>query len=542
MPEIPFTLSQTTRTAQVATAPLPVSTADVGAGAIGRGIEALGAGAESLGQSLAAIEEEKQRLRDDAALADGINSFDKFNRERQEELTRKTYVDKDEFNADRKSYFDDYDSQAELSTLGMSKEAADVFINAAKRDKDAAARRMEGIIWGKEVGFQQQKTKDFYSEKLRSLVKDPTLSLEEIQKDESLDEINELMKPFWKPGQLAALRDESLLGELKAVQRFDDARELIKSSSVFTGEERESELRQVDTAQNQVKAQDQIQFDEEKSVQVTDLMDKLLDKTLTIGDVKDISFSTANPELVIEGEELQEEWFNKLERQAAALAEDKKPPSEQTDDALYIKLNRHIEDSPDELFKDDDGKFWKVDDFIIDAMGKGEVDGISVSDGKSLINRRKSLAAEEDPVVANTRKRFQATLSGYFNAGVFGDTDDPDELDAAGATFRDLSHKIDLFYEQTPPPSNKEAEEFFKAITQKDVELGTFEKIAKFFLGEKGVPIPAKPSKASIERAELQKPAPKVGDTQLVKGVIYMLTKKGDTPAQDEWDIVNSGQ
>lgn len=247
MPDIPSYRRKITPK-PVGKAPLPVGAADVGAGAIGRGLRWLGQGIGDIGRSLFQIEQEKQRIRDNASLASANGDYDKAVADKIDEARRTTFASIEQFADFRKQAESDLDAIVQSSIGKMSTKAGQLFDNFAKSSKQNSLRQIESVVWPKEIEFGQADTLRQYSNKFEVLA-GAGISVEDILKDPSLTIIETGMKPYWRTGELAKARDRILINALTNVERYGDAKKLAQETEALTATERPAELYKIAAAQ-----------------------------------------------------------------------------------------------------------------------------------------------------------------------------------------------------------------------------------------------------------------------------------------------------
>jgi len=221
----------------VGKAPIPLAAADVGAGAVGRGLQRFGRGISNIAKSIFQIEQDKQVIRDNASLASANGDYNKAVADKINEAKRTTFTSIEQFIDFRKQAELDLDAIVKSSIGKMSSRAGQSFSNFAKSNKQNSLRQIEGIVWQKEIEFGQSDTLRQYSNKFEVLA-GAGVSVEDILKDPSLDIIETGMSPYWKTGELLKVRDRTLIDALVNVGRYEDARELAKSTTTFTSTER----------------------------------------------------------------------------------------------------------------------------------------------------------------------------------------------------------------------------------------------------------------------------------------------------------------
>ena len=91
MPKIP-TYYAKGRKHTIAGAPIPIGAARSGAEAVGAGMASMGQGLSNLGQAIASVELQKQKIRDDAAIASSVHRENNYVFEESRKLQFKEYL------------------------------------------------------------------------------------------------------------------------------------------------------------------------------------------------------------------------------------------------------------------------------------------------------------------------------------------------------------------------------------------------------------------------------------------------------------------
>lgn len=195
-----------------------------------------------------------------------------------------------------------------------------------------------------------------------------------------------------------------------------------------------------------------------------------------------------------------------------------------------------------EAVRDGDKDFLEVFNEIQTHRGKdlngSEIDALTASSRTA-----KSIAQGDLPsVTANSLTRFQRILTAYYNAGMWGDISDEDELPEAAAKYADKAAQLDKFFAEQKP-TFKESEDFFKQLTEDAEKDGLFERLWKklgtiepTLLGFQ-IALDAQKNKLKNlgDQNRLKLDSRNVGDIENVNGENWILIKRGETPAEDVW-------
>lgn len=225
----------------VGKAPIPLAAADVGAGKIGRGLQWLGKGISDIAQSLFAIDEDKQRIRDNALLASADSNRNDQIAKSIDEARRMTFSDIVQFDMFREQAEADLNAIEQASLKKLSRRAAEDFSNFTKNNRQSALRQIENIVWQKEIEFQQNETGRQYTNLFERMA-GSGFSIEDMYKSPSLDIIEEGMSPYWRVGELEKYRDQMLVDALINTGRYKDAKDLVQATESFTSTEKKSRL------------------------------------------------------------------------------------------------------------------------------------------------------------------------------------------------------------------------------------------------------------------------------------------------------------
>lgn len=226
---------------------------------IGRGLQRLGRGLSDIAKSFFQIEQDKQVIRDNAALASANGDYDKAVADKINEAKKTTFTSIEQFADFRRQAEADLDTTVKSSIGKMSLKAGQTFINFAESNKQNSLRQIEGIVWQKEIEFGQSDTLRQYSNKFEVLT-GAGVSVEDILKDPSLDIIETGMNPYWRAGELVRARDRTLIDALANIGRYDDARELAKSTKAFTSTERIAANNHIEAQEARAKREIAIEF------------------------------------------------------------------------------------------------------------------------------------------------------------------------------------------------------------------------------------------------------------------------------------------
>lgn len=195
-----------------------------------------------------------------------------------------------------------------------------------------------------------------------------------------------------------------------------------------------------------------------------------------------------------------------------------------------------------EAVRDGDKDFLEVFNDIQTHRG-GDLNGSEIDALTASVRTAKSIAQGDLPsVTANSLTRFQRILTAYYNAGMWGDISDEDEMPEAAAKYADKAAQLDKFFAEEKP-TFKESEEFFKQLT-KDAEkegffgklwkrLGTIEPTTLGFQIASDIHKNKLKELGNQERLKLD--SRNIGDLEIINGENWVLIKRGKTPAEDIW-------
>lgn len=254
MPRIPSYRQQQLPSTNIGAAPLPVSAANINAGVIGKGLSAVGKGIGDIGEFLFKIEQDKQQIRDEAALADALSQDNNWEFQKQQEFRDKVYTNIGQINEDRKNVANEYDSFKNTRIAGMGKKAAAEYVNRSTMNRASSLRSLEGELYKNEVRLGQetasrnlgQQWNIFYSTEDRAT------------QERALDTMKLLQKgtaKYFAPGQLEELNAKSEITVLKSLNRFDEAQEKLDSSIYYDAMQKEAETHNIESAKKRFELQ-----------------------------------------------------------------------------------------------------------------------------------------------------------------------------------------------------------------------------------------------------------------------------------------------
>ncbi len=257
-------------------------------GAIGRGLQGLGQGVGDVGQALAAIEQKKQKIRNDAAEADAVKSENDFVLGKQQELRGRTYANVNEAQTDREQVRQELEQLRANQASKMSEEAFGRYNNASKRNEAIRLRSFEGIIYKKEIELGQA-TASAGLKSANNVLLNPASTPQEMEIAQgTIESIEEGFAQYFPPGGLDRLKVESQvaahkqLGTQGDLVQFEAAREAIQKAPdfVFTAEEELAELRNIDILENRTKAKtEDLKFERDMAIN-EDFVQKIMTKNL----------------------------------------------------------------------------------------------------------------------------------------------------------------------------------------------------------------------------------------------------------------------
>jgi len=281
------------------------------------------------------------------------------------EASLNTFTDIKQFDDFRKKVNTDLNAIEKNSISKMSYRAGQDFSNYTKKNRQAALRQIEYIVWRKEVEFQRNETGRQYTNLFERMAS-AGFSVEDMYKNPSLDVIEDGMAPYWRAGELEEYRDQMLVGALVNVGRYDDARNLAKSTEVFTPTEKTAILKSIDIAERTKAAKLKIAQEEYINAEQGRLIQLARKGQLT----EDIIQASKLDEF---GLGSKDTFYTMLDDWAKAVLKDK--------EALFKESNPEVEARILEEIRDPRSKITPKD--ISALVGKG----LSIDDADRFINR-----------------------------------------------------------------------------------------------------------------------------------------------------------
>jgi len=204
---------------------------------------------------------------------------------------------------------------------------------------------------------------------------------------------------------------------------------------------------------------------------------------------------------------------------------------------VYNKLALDIE-----AVRDGEKDFLEVFNEIQTHRG-ANLNGSEIDSLTASVITAKSIAKKELPAVTtNILTRFQRILTAYYNAGMWGDIDDEDEMPEATAKYANKAAQLDIFFKEKTP-TVKEAEEFFGQLTEDAGKDGILKKIWKlafspsplYLMWKKRQEAKEEKLKSLGDQNRLKFDTRNIGDMETIKGENWILIERGNTPAEDIW-------
>jgi len=248
MPKIPSYRRRRLPSTNVGAAPLDPSAANQAGTAVGAGLASIGKGLGDIGQALAEIEAKKRELRDNAAIADAVHAENDFTLNKERELEARVYTDPQQADEDRQLAASELQQLRDSQKDNMSQEAYANYLNRSKLKEASRLRRLEGIIWRKEVTLGQSKA--------AIALRDAhilEMSGNESAAQESIEAIKAGYEQYFPPGAFEEMVESSKIAALKTLgtqngdmEAFEKAKEIVRSSTAISAEEALAELQRID--------------------------------------------------------------------------------------------------------------------------------------------------------------------------------------------------------------------------------------------------------------------------------------------------------
>jgi hypothetical protein len=153
----------------------------------------------------------------------------------------------------------------------------------------------------------------------------------------------------------------------------------------------------------------------------------------------------------------KEHWIGLIDKQNKALKEGKKSPFEERDPETYAQVSFLVNTEPDKITKPQ----------IYSYVGKGKNKGFTTEDAERLVARRKANLTTEkpdDPLKADRAKRYHTLLKQAHTNGIFGGKDATDAMH----TYGEKANLLDAWILSNPDATDKEVEEYFKVLIEKE--------------------------------------------------------------------------
>lgn len=290
MPDLPTFRTSQTRTGTRAipreaplppAAPLPPSAADVAGGAIGKGLVAAGRGLDDVSDDLLRVELEKQKIRDNTAKATGKGNLENFIFDRYKTIRGATFNDPTEIKEARERFDTGYDGVVEIEASKMSENAARDFRDFAEQNKTRYMRRVEPMFWAKESGLGRQLAEKRMTQRFELLAEFGTPWESILGDKELIAEINSGYGEYFKAGEFESLMVKNLSSALTTVGRYDDARNLVQATKVFTPAEKRVLNNIISTEEKSLQAQADADLKAKQNETARNLLVSLWDGTLT---------------------------------------------------------------------------------------------------------------------------------------------------------------------------------------------------------------------------------------------------------------------
>lgn len=150
-------------------------------------------------------------------------------------------------------------------------------------------------------------------------------------------------------------------------------------------------------------------------------------------------------------------WEDRLKSHNEALKRGEKSPFEERDPETYAQVSFLVNTEPDKI----------TNPQIYSYVGKGKNKGFTTEDAERLVARRKANLTTEkpdDPLKADRAKRYHTLLREAKDQEFFGAKDTMESR----YTYGEKANLLDAWFIANPDATDKEVEEYFKVLIEKE--------------------------------------------------------------------------
>lgn len=481
MPKIPRYKRQVTKPAIVGQAPLPLDIADTGAQAIGQGLQQLGAGVTNIGITLKRATQKRQDIADmterinvtSLMNASGRNiqtkietepDYTKWDGFREEELKAlQNNISANNLMSDKEKSL----SMARLEAWNIEK-SSQLRLQQAQTIVDTGQKT---ILAGLEMAYStgsksdQATVEDAWNLMWPELFPNKTLA-----KEAHGDAVARGKKQFknatidhWE--NLAAANPELTISVIEEEIAERKEGRGVYNKDVLSNDDLVDIINHARTVQRTLETTAEQQKKELQELTAISISGRVTDAQTydqRVSLIQDIGNAVQNETL---DRKVGEGYIREL----------RDGPDAVTDWPLVADLKLEIEAVRDGQ-KDFLEVYNQIQSFRGSRLGKNEAETLT-----GQILSAKNIAENKLPAVqANTLRRYQNILKAYYNAGLFGDTEDKKELSEASEKYAEIGEQLDRFLIDNPDAKQKEVQEFFDGLVGEVKNEGIRARISKW--------------------------------------------------------------
>jgi hypothetical protein len=533
MARIPRSARQVLPSGQVAGAPVPFDIADTGQGLEARALGQVGQAITGIGETLFTIEREKQVARDDAAVANAVAGENRLVFDEVSRINRTVFGSVDDIKRERERLSTVISDNRDLVTQGMSDDAKQRFANRSVLSESARLGQFENALFRKEIDLGKSQASLNLGQNYEAFFSDATSVS---QKEDALESIEETKKGFaryFDAGELESLEERTKISALKNLGKYEQAKDVAMKTKAFTPQDREAVLASIERAQKAGKTRNQELFDTAASKVEPNWLQRYRDGDPTLeDDIERWTYGGNDPEMIRKQVDLKEEWFKKL---------DSLPVKDRTSN-IYAAWAAKVDLDPTAQV---DGKSLR--EAIYAQVGPNREVNLSIKEAEALVTKLEGNLSGQNTADKANHSKFQGLLTAQWKAGLFGKPD----KNKTKETYNKLALQLTEFSINNPQASGREWQDTFDAIRDDNAEPFPFSRLLSGVFEAAEIVVPGvtitrgvfdKLTQARNDTlAAIPTQAPKitsfkVGDTQAAPdGTQYIMIKKGNTPAEDEW-------